>query len=74
MADHPDPAHNQPPGYVPPKVWVWDTANVGAFANINRPISGATHDKELPIGKHPLQLYSMGTPNGVKVTIMLEEL
>jgi GST-like protein len=74
MADQPDPANNQPPGYVPPKVWVWDTANGGAFANINRPISGATHDKELPIGKHPLQLYSMGTPNGVKVTIMLEEL
>jgi GSH-dependent disulfide-bond oxidoreductase len=74
MADSPDPANNQPPGYVPPKVWTWDTANGGQFANINRPVSGATHDKVLPVGKHPLQLYSMGTPNGVKVTIMLEEL
>jgi GSH-dependent disulfide-bond oxidoreductase len=74
MTDEPDAANNQPPGYVPPKVWIWDTANGGAFANINRPISGATQDKELPIGKHPIQLYSMGTPNGVKVTIMLEEL
>ncbi|MDP4795691.1 MAG: glutathione-dependent disulfide-bond oxidoreductase, partial [Rhodospirillales bacterium] len=61
-------------GYTPPKVWTWDKANGGKFANINRPISGATHDKDLPIGKHPLQLYSKGTPNGVKVTIMLEEL
>ncbi len=69
-----DPANNMPPGYVPPKVWTWDKANGGQFANINRPVSGATHDKELPIGKHPLQLYSMGTPNGVKITIMLEEL
>jgi GSH-dependent disulfide-bond oxidoreductase len=69
-----DPANNMPPGYEPPKVWTWDKANGGQFANINRPISGATHDKELPVGKHPLQLYSMGTPNGVKVTIMLEEL
>jgi GSH-dependent disulfide-bond oxidoreductase len=74
MADELDPANNQPPGYVPPKVWTWDSANGGAFANINRPISGATHEAELPIGKHPLQLYSMGTPNGVKVTILLEEL
>jgi GST-like protein len=74
MASQPDPANNQPSGYVPPKIWVWDSANGGAFASINRPISGATHDKELPIGKHPLQLYSMGTPNGVKVTILLEEL
>jgi GSH-dependent disulfide-bond oxidoreductase len=74
MTDTPDPANNQPPGYVPPKVWTWDSANGGQFANINRPISGATHDKVLPIGKHPIQLYSMGTPNGVKVTIMLEEL
>jgi GST-like protein len=65
---------NQPAGYVPPKVWVWDRANGGQFANINRPISGATHDKELPVGKHPFQLYSMGTPNGVKITIMFEEL
>ncbi len=60
--------------YVPPKVWTWDQPSGGAFANINRPIAGATHDKELPIGKHPLQLYSLGTPNGVKVTILLEEL
>lgn len=60
--------------YVPPKVWKWDAANGGAFANINRPIAGATHDKALPVGKHPLQLYSLATPNGVKVTIMLEEL
>lgn len=57
-----------------PKVWTWDKSAGGAFANINRPISGATHDKELPVGKHPLQLYSLGTPNGQKVTIMLEEL
>jgi GST-like protein len=69
-----DPAMNQPPGYVPPKVWTWDTPNGGAFAAINRPDSGARQQQELPIGKHPLQLYSMGTPNGVKVTIMLEEL
>ncbi|HJS06568.1 MAG TPA: glutathione-dependent disulfide-bond oxidoreductase [Pirellulales bacterium] len=60
--------------YTPPKVWTWDKANGGAFANINRPVSGATHEKELPVGKHPLQLYSLGTPNGVKVTVMLEEL
>src|SRR5918912_1917941 len=62
------------PEYTPPKVWVWNKANGGRFANINRPIAGATHDKELPVGKHPLQLYSLGTPNGQKVTIMLEEL
>jgi GST-like protein len=76
MADTPapDPADNQPPGYVPPKVWTWDKASGGQFANINRPVSGATHEKELPVGRHPLQLYSLGTPNGVKVTIMLEEL
>ena len=60
--------------YTPPKVWTWDKANGGRFANINRPIAGATHDKELPVGRHPLQLYSLGTPNGVKVTVMLEEL
>lgn len=60
--------------YVPPRVWRWDAPSGGRFANINRPISGATHDKELPIGKHPLQLYSLGTPNGMKVTILLEEL
>ncbi|MDV6330806.1 glutathione-dependent disulfide-bond oxidoreductase [Asticcacaulis sp. 201] len=73
MADN-DPANNQPAGYVPPKVWQWDRQNGGQFANINRPISGVTHDQTLPVGKHPLQLYSLGTPNGVKVTIMLEEL
>jgi GST-like protein len=60
--------------YVPPKVWVWEKSSGGAFANINRPIAGATHEKELPVGKHPLQLYSLGTPNGQKVTILLEEL
>jgi GSH-dependent disulfide-bond oxidoreductase len=60
--------------YVPPKVWTWNKASGGRFANINRPISGPTHDKELPVGRHPLQLYSLATPNGVKVTIMLEEL
>ena len=60
--------------YTPPKVWTWNKANGGRFANINRPIAGPTHDKELPVGTHPLQLYSLGTPNGVKVTIMLEEL
>jgi len=60
--------------YTPPKVWTWDKASGGRFANINRPIAGPTHDKELPVGRHPLQLYSLGTPNGVKVTVMLEEL
>jgi GSH-dependent disulfide-bond oxidoreductase len=60
--------------YTPPKVWTWNKANGGHFANINRPIAGPTHDKELPVGRHPLQLYSLGTPNGQKVTIMLEEL
>jgi GST-like protein len=60
--------------YIPPKVWSWDKQNGGQFANINRPIAGATHDKELPLGRHPLQLYSLATPNGVKVTVMLEEL
>jgi GST-like protein len=60
--------------YVPPKVWKWEKASGGEFANINRPIAGPTHDKALPVGKHPLQLYSLATPNGVKVTIMLEEL
>ena len=66
--------NNQPPGYAPPKVWVWDQANGGRFANVNRPIAGPTHEKELPRGHHPLQLYSLATPNGVKATIMLEEL
>jgi GSH-dependent disulfide-bond oxidoreductase len=60
--------------YTPPKVWVWEKPNGGQFAGINRPTAGAREEKELPVGKHPLQLYSMGTPNGVKVTIMLEEL
>jgi GST-like protein len=60
--------------YAPPKVWTWDKENGGRFANINRPIAGPTHEKELPVGKHPIQLYSLGTPNGQKVTIMLEEL
>ena len=60
--------------YTPPKVWTWNKENGGAFANINRPVAGPTHDKVLPVGKHPLQLYSLATPNGVKVTVMLEEL
>jgi GSH-dependent disulfide-bond oxidoreductase len=60
--------------YTPPKVWTWNKPSGGQFASINRPVAGATHEKELPVGKHPLQLYSLGTPNGVKVTIMLEEL
>lgn len=60
--------------YTPPKVWTWNKANGGRFANINRPIAGPTHDKDLPVGKHPMQLYSLATPNGQKVTIMLEEL
>ena len=63
-----------PPDYAPPKVWTWNKANGGRFANINRPIAGPTHEKDLPVGQHPLQLYSLGTPNGVKVTVMLEEL
>jgi len=62
------------PEYVPPTVWTWNKENGGRFANINRPIAGPTHEKELPVGRHPLQLYSLGTPNGQKVTIMLEEL
>ena len=60
--------------YVPPKVWTWNKPNGGRFAHVNRPIAGPTHDKDLPVGHHPLQLYSQGTPNGVKVTVMLEEL
>ncbi|MBJ7445550.1 MAG: glutathione-dependent disulfide-bond oxidoreductase [Sphingobium sp.] len=62
------------PTYTPPAVWTWDKASGGQFANINRPIAGATHDKDLPVGQHPLQLYSLATPNGQKVTILLEEL
>jgi len=60
--------------YTPPRVWTWDKANGGRFASINRPIAGPTHEKDLPVGRHPLQLYSLGTPNGQKVTILLEEL
>ena len=60
--------------YMPPKVWTWNKENGGKFASINRPIAGATHEKDLPVGRHPLQLYSLATPNGVKVTVMLEEL
>ena len=62
------------PEYTPPKVWTWNKESGGRFANINRPIAGATHEKELPVGKHPFQLYSLATPNGVKVTVMFEEL
>jgi GSH-dependent disulfide-bond oxidoreductase len=62
------------PAYEPPKVWTWNKESGGRFANINRPIAGPTHEKELPVGRHPLQLYSLATPNGVKVTVMLEEL
>ena len=62
------------PAYTPPAVWTWNKDNGGKFANINRPVAGATHDQALPVGRHPLQLYSMGTPNGVKVTVLLEEL
>src|SRR5579864_1755491 len=63
-----------PSPYTPPKVWSWNKDSGGRFAAINRPIGGPTHDKELPVGRHPLQLYSLATPNGVKVTVMLEEL
>jgi len=66
--------HSSPSAYTPPAVWTWDQANGGRFANINRPVAGATHEQELPVGLHPLQLYSLGTPNGQKVTILLEEL
>ncbi len=65
---------SEPTPYTPPSVWTWNKANGGRFANINRPIAGPTHEKDLPRGKHPFQLYSLATPNGVKVTIMLEEL
>jgi GST-like protein len=65
---------SETPAYTPPKVWTWDKPNGGKFASTNRPIAGATHEKELPVGKHPLQLYSLATPNGQKITIMLEEL
>jgi GST-like protein len=62
------------PDYIPPKVWAWTKPNGGRFASTNRPVAGATHEKDLPVGRHPLQLYSQGTPNGVKVTVLLEEL
>ncbi len=65
---------SDPSEYVPPKVWTWSKPSGGSFANINRPMAGPTHEKELPVGRHPLQLYSLATPNGVKVTVMLEEL
>src|SRR6202041_1197692 len=65
---------NDTPAFTPPKVWTWNKEGVGRFASINRPIAGPTHDKELPVGRHPLQLYSLATPNGVKVTVMLEKL
>ncbi|RAK67626.1 glutathione-dependent disulfide-bond oxidoreductase [Phenylobacterium kunshanense] len=68
------PPPNHPADYAPPKVWQWNKESGGRFANINRPIAGPTHDKDLPVGKHPFQLYSLGTPNGVKVTVMFEEL
>jgi GST-like protein len=69
-----EPPPNHPASYAPPKVWQWNKENGGRFAAINRPIAGPTHEKELPVGKHPFQLYSLATPNGVKVTVMLEEL
>lgn len=65
---------SETPAYTPPAIWTWDTESGGKFAGINRPIAGPTHDKDLPVGKHPLQLHSLATPNGVKVTVMLEEL
>ena len=65
---------NYPLDYVPPKIWKWENENGGAFSSINRPIAGLTHEKALPIGQHPFQLYSQGTPNGIKVTVMFEEL
>jgi len=65
---------NDETSYIPPKVWRWESKNGGTFADINRPVAGATHDKPLPVGQHPLQLYSLGTPNGVKITVLLEEL
>ena len=65
---------NESLAYTPPAVWAWNKENGGRFASINRPVAGPTHEKDLPVGRHPLQLYSLGTPNGVKVTVMLEEL
>jgi GST-like protein len=74
MSKTSNPADSLPPGYEPPVVWSQDGTNGGAFASINRPVSGATHEAALPVGRHPLQLYSLATPNGIKVTILLEEL
>src|SRR6201991_1066632 len=75
MAVHPERSHMQnEDAYTPPRVWTWDAESGGQFASINRPIAGPTHEKALPVGRHPLQLYSLATPNGQKVTIMLEEL
>src|SRR3954452_25128450 len=65
---------SEAPTYEPPKVWTWNKGSGGRFASINRPIAGPTHEKELPVGRHPLQLYALATPNGVKVTVLLEEL
>src|ERR1700723_4725264 len=65
---------NDSSDYTPPKIWSWNKESGGKFASINRPIAGSTHEKELPVGRHPMQLYSLATPNGVKVTVMLEEL
>ena len=69
-----EPIMGETSTYIPPKIWKWDSESGGKFASINRPIAGATHEKELPVGEHPLQLYSLATPNGVKVTVLLEEL
>ena len=74
MTDQEKPLPNQPADYTVPKIWKWESESGGRFAKINRPIAGATQEKVLPVGKHPLQLYSLATPNGVKITIMLEEL
>jgi GST-like protein len=74
LRDLMEPLMNSETIYIPPSVWSWDQESGGKFASINRPVSGPTHDKELPVGRHPLQLYSLATPNGVKVTVMLEEL
>ncbi|TVS13050.1 MAG: glutathione-dependent disulfide-bond oxidoreductase [Gammaproteobacteria bacterium] len=74
MSDSPESVPNVPADYVPPDVWQWEQGSGGRFAKINRPIAGPTHDKELPVGEHALQLYSLATPNGVKVTVLLEEL
>ena len=74
MADAPEKIPSLPADYAPPKVWIWDKPSGGAFASTNRPIAGPTHDKGLPVGEHALQLYSLGTPNGQKASIMLEEL